>query len=163
MTLFCLLVLFAGEDAMRLLFHGEEYAGRGQILMPLALAMLASAVDAPASIGLASMERPQAIVWAGSIGGVLTIVLVWCLMIEWGLFGAACGFLAGYVAAAVGRWAAFLALVAQRGPELDPQAGLAVRQTEGGIGPLGRGALEGLGSPEACAPSKQWLQGRREA
>jgi O-antigen/teichoic acid export membrane protein len=152
MAVFCLLVLLAGESAMRALYRGDEYAGRGQILMPLALAMMASAVDAPASIGLASMERPQAIVWAGSIGVVLTIVLVWRLTIEWGLFGAACGFLAGYVAAALGRWVAFLLLVVPRGPQPDLEEGAAAWPSEGGM------EFEGLVSSKAIAPSKQWLE-----
>lgn len=159
MSLFCLLVLFAGEDAMRLLYHGKEYAGHGQTVMALALAMLASAIGVPASIGLASMERPQAIVWAGSIGVALTVLLVWCLMIEWGLFGAACGFLAGNVAGAVGQWVAFLALVAQRGPQKYPEAGPTMAQAEGRIGPLGRGSPERLGSTDASTPAKQWLAG----
>jgi O-antigen/teichoic acid export membrane protein len=47
MASFCLLVLFAGEDVMRFLYHGKEYDGHGHILTVLALAMLASAVACP--------------------------------------------------------------------------------------------------------------------
>jgi len=54
------------------------------------------------------MEHHRPIVWAGSVGLVVTVVLVWYLMGEWGLVGSAYGFLAGNVAGAVGRWVAFL-------------------------------------------------------
>jgi O-antigen/teichoic acid export membrane protein len=116
MTLFCLVILFIGEDVMGLLYHGKEYAGHGQTVMVLALALMASALGMPATNALQAMERPQAIVWASSVGAVLTVVLVWCLMIEWGLLGAAYGFLAGNAAGSVGRWVAFLTLVPRRGP-----------------------------------------------
>ena len=120
MILFCLVLLFAGDDLMQVLYHGDEYAGHGQIIMALALAKLASAISIPPSIGLASIERPQAIVLAGVVGAVVTIVLVLCLMGRWGLFGAACGFLVGSVAAVVAQWVALLALVPQyaRHPDL---------------------------------------------
>ena len=108
MTLFCTVVLFAGKDVMQLLYHGKEYEGQGHTITVLALALLASAVGVPASNALVSMEHPRPIVWASSIGLVVTVVLVWHLMGEWGLVGAAYGFLAGNVAGAVGRWVAFL-------------------------------------------------------
>ena len=111
MTLFCIVALFVGDDVMRLLYPGKEYEGQGRTVAVLAVALLASAVGNPASVALASMERARAIVWAGLVGAVITGVLVWLLMIEWGLLGAAYGFLAGNVAGSVGRWVAFLALV----------------------------------------------------
>jgi len=114
MTLFCAAVAFAGEDVVRSLFNGKEYEGQGHTVTVLALALLASAVGFPASNALASMERPSAIVWVGLITALLTIVLVWWLIVGWGLLGAAYGFLAGNVAGAVGRWVAFLALVPRR-------------------------------------------------
>jgi O-antigen/teichoic acid export membrane protein/tRNA A-37 threonylcarbamoyl transferase component Bud32 len=122
MTLFCMVALFVGDDVMRLLYHGREYEGQGHTVTVLAIALLASAVGTPASNALAGMERPRAIVWAGSVGVVLTAVLVWFLIIEWGLVGAAYGFLLGNVAAAVGRWVAFLTLVSGHEPERDPVA-----------------------------------------
>ena len=120
MTLFCAVVMFAGEDIMRLLYHGKEYEGQGHTVAVLAVALLASAVGFPASNALASMERARAIVWASSVGAVITGVLVWLLMVEWGLVGAAYGFLLGNVAATVGRWVAFLTLVSDREPKRDP-------------------------------------------
>lgn len=112
-SLFCAAALFAGEDLLRLLYHGKDYGGQGATLSVLSLALLAAAVGMPATNALASMERPRAIVWAGSIGAVVTTVLVWGLMLVWGLPGAACGVLAGNTAGSVARWAALLALVAR--------------------------------------------------
>jgi tRNA A-37 threonylcarbamoyl transferase component Bud32 len=117
MTLFCAVVMFAGEDIMRVLYHGKEYEGQGHTVAVLAVALLASAVGFPASNALATMERARAIVWAGLIGVVVTGVLVWLLMVEWGLVGAAYGFLLGNVVATVGRWVAFLTLVSDCEPK----------------------------------------------
>jgi O-antigen/teichoic acid export membrane protein len=128
MTLFCLIVLFAGEDVMRLLYHGKEYAGHGHTVMVLALAQLASALGMPATFSMQSMERPQAIVLASSVGAVFTVVLVWSLMIEWGLLGAAYGFLAGNIAGTMGRWIAFLALVPRCGAQTDPKTDSTIGQ-----------------------------------
>jgi O-antigen/teichoic acid export membrane protein len=116
LTLFCAVILVAGEDVMRLLYHGKEYEGNGQTVTVLALAMLASAVGMPASNALASMEQPKAIAWVGLFSASLTVGLVWWLVVAWGLLGAACGFLAGNLAGAVGRWVTFLVLVG-RDPE----------------------------------------------
>ena len=120
MTAFCTVVLFLGDDAMGLLYPGKGYELHGHTVTVLAVALLASAVGTPASVALASMERPRAIVWAGAVGVVITGVLVWLLTIEWELVGAAYGFLCGNVAATVGRWAAFLSLVSDRDPKRDP-------------------------------------------
>jgi O-antigen/teichoic acid export membrane protein len=126
MSLFCLVILFTSEDLMGLLYHSKEYAGHGHTVMVLALALLASALGMPATNALQAMERPQAIFWASSVGAVLTVVLVACLMIEWSLLGAAYGFLAGNVAGAVGRWVALLMLA----PRHDAHADEALGSTE---------------------------------
>jgi O-antigen/teichoic acid export membrane protein len=120
MTLFCVVVLLASEDVMRLLYHGEEYAGKGHTVTVLALALLAMAVGMPATSALASIERPREVFWTGSFGAVLTGVLVWCLVVKWGVLGAAYGFLAGNAARSAARWVAFLALVPRSGAESDP-------------------------------------------
>ena len=119
MTLFCAAIMFAGEDFIRLLYHGKEYEAQGQTVSVLAVALLVSSIGIPASNALASMERPIAIVLASSVGALLTAILIWRLVVEWGLVGAAYGFLLGNVVATVGRWVAFLTLVADRGPERD--------------------------------------------
>ena len=114
MTLFCVLAFFVGEDAMRVLYHGKEYEGQGEIIVVLALATLAASLSMPASIALATIERPVAVVIAGAIGAALTVVLVWYLMVHWGLPGAAFGLLVGSVIGTSGRWIAFLKLVPRR-------------------------------------------------
>jgi len=151
MTLFCLVLFFAGEDVMRLFYRGKDYAAHGHTLMVLGLAMLASSVGIPASMGLASMERPQAIIWAGSVGVVLTIILARCLMIKWGLFGAACGFLAGNVVGVSGLWVAFLTH--------DPQVGLNIDRTKGQADgrSIERGPHARLASTDAYVAAKQRL------
>jgi O-antigen/teichoic acid export membrane protein len=113
MTLFCALVMFAGEDVMRLLYHGKAYQGHGHTVTVLALALLATSVGMPASSALASIERPRANFWAGLFAAIVTVCLVWWLVVGWGLLGAAYGFLAGNVAGTVGRWVAFLALASR--------------------------------------------------
>jgi O-antigen/teichoic acid export membrane protein len=118
--LFCVVVLIAGEDMMRLFCHRKEYEGQGHTISVLALAMLALAVGSPASNALASMERPRAIFFANLFGAVLNVALVWSLAVKWGVVGAAFGFLSGSVAGALGKWVAFLALVPRYAPETDP-------------------------------------------
>jgi tRNA A-37 threonylcarbamoyl transferase component Bud32 len=44
------------------------------------------------------------------------LAAVWILSVEWGLLGAAYGFLAGNIAGAAARWAAFLAVLARPDP-----------------------------------------------
>lgn len=121
MVLFCIVVLFAGEHVMRLLFHGKEYEGNGHTVTVLVLATLAGGMGMPAFNALASVDRARESFWIGAFGGILTVVLVWCLVPRWGLLGAASGFLAGTTIRAGGRWVAFLALVPQHGPEADPR------------------------------------------
>ena len=87
------------------------------LLLPLALAMLASAVGMPASNGLAAMERPEVIFKIGLFAVALSVVLVPSLVVGWGVVGAAYGFLAGNVAGSVGRWVAFEALILKRESE----------------------------------------------
>jgi O-antigen/teichoic acid export membrane protein len=116
--LFCLLVVFAGEQAMHLVFHGPRYEGQGHTLLVLALAVLAGALGMPAANALATIERPYAIFFASLIAMVVTVVLVWVLILKWGLVGAAWGFLAGNAVRTLARWAAFLRLVRQ----IDAQA-----------------------------------------
>jgi hypothetical protein len=119
---FCLLAFFAGDDLMRVLYHGHEYEGHGAVVTLLALATFASSVGTPASNALASMERPRAIFGVGAAAAVLTVVLVWWWMAQWGLAGAACGLLAGSIVGSTGLWTSFLVLVPRSGdavPALD--------------------------------------------
>ncbi|MCA6122023.1 lipopolysaccharide biosynthesis protein [Bradyrhizobium sp. WSM 1704] len=114
MMLFCLAIFFLGDDVMRLLYSNEEYADHAHTLFVLALALLASALGMPATNALLAMERPQALLGASSLGAGVTVALVWYLMIEGGLPGAAYGFLTGSVTGSLGRWIAFLIFVPRR-------------------------------------------------
>lgn len=116
MSLFCVVILLGGDLLLRVVYHGPEYGGRGHVVTVLAIAMMAAAVGAPASNALASMERPKAIVLATSVGGVFTLAAVFVLSMEWGVVGAAYGFLAGNIAGAAARWVAFLRVLARPDP-----------------------------------------------
>ena len=111
MILFCVLVLVAGEDVMEFLYPGAEYKGNGHILTVLAFASLAAAIGAPASIALASAERARAGASVTAATAILNLILVWWLMTNWGLLGAAYALLIAEVVGNLGRWIAFLALV----------------------------------------------------
>jgi len=122
MASFCVVVLFAGEDVMRFLYHGKEYEGRAHIVATLAFATLVLAIGMPAISALAAMERPRAIVGVGAVASIVTVVFAWWLTREWGLAGAAYGWLAGNVAGSAGVWVAFLALVRAEPSVEIPQA-----------------------------------------
>jgi O-antigen/teichoic acid export membrane protein len=102
-----LAVLVVGEPVMRFLYPGTEYEGHGYTLTVLALVMFSAALGMPASIALATLKRPRAIVTTGMVGAVLTVVFVWLLMNKWGLLGAAFGSLAGATTAGIVRWVMF--------------------------------------------------------
>ena len=111
MCAFCIMVMLAGETVMGLLYPGPEYQGHGQLLAVLAFATLVSAVGFPASNALASMERPRPIAAVTGVAAAVNVVLVWYLMTQWGLLGAAYGILAANVVWTLGRWIVFLVLV----------------------------------------------------
>jgi O-antigen/teichoic acid export membrane protein len=108
---FCLLVLLVGGDVMHFLYPGQEYEGHGQTVSVLAFATLASAIAMPASNALASMERPYAIAVVNAAGTSVTVLLVWILMADWGLLGAAYGLLSGNLVSCVGLWIGFISVV----------------------------------------------------
>jgi len=111
MSLFCVLILVVGEEVMEFLYPGAEFKGHGQILAVLAFASLAAAIGAPASIALASAERARAGANVTAATAVLNVILVWWLMTNWGLLGAAYALLISEVVGNLGRWIAFLVLV----------------------------------------------------
>jgi O-antigen/teichoic acid export membrane protein len=108
---FSLAILVGGDYAMHFLYQGKEFQGHGHTLTILALAMLASGSGMPASFGLATMGRPRAIVVVGVISAILSGILIYLLMMKWGLLGAAYGLFVGNVVGTVGRWLAFASLI----------------------------------------------------
>jgi O-antigen/teichoic acid export membrane protein len=111
MAAFSLAVILAGESVMRILYHGKEFEGHDQTLVVLALATSLGALGTPSSIALATMKRPRSIVMITIVETVLTVVLVWVLMTEWGLLGAAYAMLVGNVVGSVARWVALFVRV----------------------------------------------------
>ena len=111
MAAFCLVVLVFGDDLMRLLYPGSEYQGNAHTLVVLALAATVAAASAPASVALASVERARALATITAGTAVLTIILVWVMMTEWGLLGAAYGLLTSELLGSIARWLLFLLLV----------------------------------------------------
>jgi O-antigen/teichoic acid export membrane protein len=136
MTLFCALVLLAGEDVMRLLYPAKAYEGHGHTVTVLALALLAASISNPASAALISIERPSAIFWAGLFATVVTVCLTWWLVVRWGLVGGAYGFLTGNIIGSAGRWIAFAALVPRSGPKGDPMRQGAESKSDAMLGKL---------------------------
>jgi O-antigen/teichoic acid export membrane protein len=110
-TPLCLLVIGFGENAMQILYSGKEFSGNGHVLAVLAISSLAAAIGAPASIALACAERGRAVAVVMIATSILNVLLVWLLIVNWGILGAAYGALIGEVLGSFARWAAFLALV----------------------------------------------------
>ena len=111
MSAFCVVLVVFGEDVMRLLYAGSEYQKNGHILAVLGLGALAAAIGGPASIALGSAERAHAVAAVTAGTAILNVGLVWWLMTDWGLMGAAYGILAAAIAGSMARWIMFLALV----------------------------------------------------
>jgi O-antigen/teichoic acid export membrane protein len=113
MAVFCFIIFVAGEPIMAALYHAPEYAGNGHILVVLTISAMAAAVGVPASIALASAERAHAVAGVTAVSAILSVILVWLFMSRWGLLGAAYGVLIAEITGSIGRWLAFLLLVAK--------------------------------------------------
>jgi O-antigen/teichoic acid export membrane protein len=107
MTAFSVVIFFAGQHVMRLLFVGREFEYHGDILAILAVATSIGALGAPALVALATMNRPGLILVVTASEAVLNVGLVWALLTKWGLLGASYGVLVSLSLGAVGRWIAF--------------------------------------------------------
>jgi O-antigen/teichoic acid export membrane protein len=111
MSGFSAVLFFLGDDVIQALYGGPRDAGEAHLIFVLALASLMASVGVPAGLALASTERVRAYAAVTGANALLNVVLVWWLMSEWGLVGAAYGVLAGEAVGSVARWLAFLALV----------------------------------------------------
>ena len=110
MTVFSLVILFAGEQVLRLFFSSEDYLGHRELLIGLAFWQLAHAMGIPASNALSAMERVRVNFYIGLGATCITAVLIAILMIAWGLVGAAIGLLIGSAARSAVRWGVFLTI-----------------------------------------------------
>jgi O-antigen/teichoic acid export membrane protein len=110
MSAFALGIFECGDDIMRLLYHGDAYVGYGNVLTVLAMASLAAAVGAPASIALAAANRARRVAWVTALTASLSLFLIAVLLPAYGLLGAAYGALVAETMGSAGRWVAFLLL-----------------------------------------------------
>ena len=115
MALYCLVILLAGGELLYLLYGSEDYAGHAHLLSVLTFSVLAHVAGFPAYNALISMEHPREIFQAEVLASTLTVALVWLLVGEWGLIGAAYASLIGNVVRTTGCWIAFLILAASHG------------------------------------------------
>jgi len=120
MVLFCVAALLVGDVVMHFLYPDTDYAGQGQTVTVLMVAMLVMAVGMPANTALTCMGHPRLIFWSALWAAVVTGSLVWWLVVTWGLVGAAYGILAGNVVRSTARWIAFLSLVPRTGTRANP-------------------------------------------
>ena len=112
MAAFFMLVLLFGDALMQFLYPGSEYQGNGHTLVVLAGASMVAAIGAPAAVALMSAEHARAVALIAGATALLTCVLVWALMSRWGLVGAAYALLIAETVGNLGRWTAFMAVVA---------------------------------------------------
>jgi O-antigen/teichoic acid export membrane protein len=112
-TAFSIAIFFVGEHVMRFLFHGKEFEGHGQTLVVLALALSVGALGSTASFSLTAMGRAQAASLVAILDAPLTALLVWVLMVEWGLLGAAYAMLAAQIIGALCCWIVFVYYASQ--------------------------------------------------
>jgi O-antigen/teichoic acid export membrane protein len=111
MSAFCAVIFFFGEDVIQALYRGPSDAGEAHLVFVLALASLMASVGVPAALALASTQRVRAFAAVTAGNALLNVVLVWVLMTQWGLIGAAYGVLLGEAAGSLARWLVFLTLV----------------------------------------------------
>ncbi len=155
------LLLWVGSDhALGLLFRNPDYHGQDDTIRLLGLALLATAVSIPASNGLTCLERPQAIFWATLGSATTNAALSFLLIPSWGVAGAACGFLAGSVVGAIGRWAALAWRPELRPAPSDAQARAVLRLFE--AGPAQHDAVDVgcVAQPIARAMAELWSAGQ---
>ena len=122
MTLFCLLVLLAGNELLYLLYRSEEYGGHGHAITVLAFANLALVIGSPVYMALLVMEHPREVFRTEALAAALTVALTWSLVGPLGLLGAAYACLAGNVVRMTGWWLAFAVLAAAHGNDV-PKTG----------------------------------------
>jgi O-antigen/teichoic acid export membrane protein/tRNA A-37 threonylcarbamoyl transferase component Bud32 len=121
--LFCVAVAFFADNAMRFLYPGQGYAGQAHTVTILALGMLVLAAGTPASSALTSAQRPHIVLWTAVVATVVTAVLIWWLMPNWGLAGTAYGVLGGNLVRTTARWIALLLPVSRDRPHATRRTG----------------------------------------
>src|ERR1043166_2283807 len=85
MGAFALVIFECGDDIMSLLYRGDAYVGYGDVLTVLAVASLAAAVGAPASIALAAADHARSVAFVTALTALLNLVLIAALLPAYGL------------------------------------------------------------------------------
>jgi O-antigen/teichoic acid export membrane protein len=109
--IFCLAMLFWGEDVLSLLYPHNEYGGHGNIVIVLAFGQLLYGIGMPASTALAGMGHVRTNFLVALVETALIGALVWPLVLHWGLIGAAYGILIGCALRLFIRWGAVVLLL----------------------------------------------------
>ena len=126
MALFCLLILFAGDELLYLLYGSEDYAGHGQVIIVLAAAHLALVKGSPFYMALLVMEHPREVFQTEVLAAALTVTLILSLVGTLGLLGAAYATLVGNLVRMTGWWLAFAVHAAGHGKGV-PKTGKTVK------------------------------------
>lgn len=108
---FFLVILFWGDDLLRLLYPASEYAGYGHIVTIFALGQLIYGLGMPASTALAGMGAVRTNTAIAAMETTLIGLLVWPLVFHWGIVGAAYGILIGCIVRLFVRWGALLCVL----------------------------------------------------
>ncbi|MGE0751279.1 MAG: hypothetical protein AB7K64_11920 [Variibacter sp.] len=108
---FCFAILLWGDDVLSLLYPKNDYAGHGDVVTVLAFGQLLYGLGMPASTALAGMGHVRTNFLVAAVETALIGVLVWPLVLHWGVIGAAYGILIGCTLRLIIRWGAVLVLL----------------------------------------------------
>ena len=123
MSVLCAGLVLFGEAALRLLYHGAEYAGHGPIITLLALATLAGTISFAADHGMRVLERPDLNFKVRSLGLGVTLLVAASLVGMWGVLAAAIGRLCGMSLASGVQCALFARLTRADPASADQRSG----------------------------------------
>jgi O-antigen/teichoic acid export membrane protein len=108
LTGFVAVIAFAGEMLMGIVFPSKEYEGQALLLLLLALGSSAGWMGAPAAVALQSSGRERIAALISIVAFLACLVLVWTVLPDHGLIGAAIALLCVEAAVTATKWAVFL-------------------------------------------------------
>ncbi|MEW6450490.1 MAG: lipopolysaccharide biosynthesis protein [Pseudomonadota bacterium] len=111
LAVFFLVILFWGDDVLALLYPASDYVGYGHVVAIFALGQLIYGLGMPAATALAGMGHARTNCIIAALETTLIGLLVWPLVFDLGIIGAAYGILIGCLVRLVIRWAALLAVL----------------------------------------------------
>jgi O-antigen/teichoic acid export membrane protein len=104
MTVFTWIILTFGTTIVQIVLPGDSFRDGAKVLAVLALANFAGAVGGPAGVALMVAEKGRILAYTSTWAFVLGSVIVWNLMVGWGLEVAAYGVLLIELVVSVARW-----------------------------------------------------------